>query len=106
MKSLKRVTIFILILLTVAALVLSACGPLDDSGKGNNNKNQEKNKGDDDQDNKDNSANPDKITICHKTGSANNPYAEIAVSKDAAMDGHASHAGDIIPAPANGCPAE
>ncbi len=55
---------------------------------------------------------PEKITICHATGSATNPYVEITVSKNAA-DGslkddtgvdHQGHAEDIIPAPAGGCP--
>jgi len=49
---------------------------------------------------------PDKITLCHATGSASNPYVEITVSANAATDGHghAGHPDDIIPAPAAGCP--
>ena len=47
----------------------------------------------------------DKITLCHATGSATNPYVEITVSVAGATHGHANHAGDIIPAPADGCPA-
>ncbi len=46
----------------------------------------------------------DKITLCHATGSTTNPYVEITVSVAGAMDGHATHPGDIIPAPAEGCP--
>lgn len=53
-------------------------------------------------------AGTDKITICHATGSEKNPYVEITISEEAANGGgkndHTSHAGDIIPAPAEGCP--
>jgi len=45
-----------------------------------------------------------KITICHKTGSASNPYVEITVSVNALKHGHTAAKGDIIPAPADGCP--
>lgn len=45
-----------------------------------------------------------KITLCHATGSPTNPYIEITVSEQAAINGHANHTGDIIPAPAEGCP--
>ena len=44
-----------------------------------------------------------KITICHATGSAKNPYVEITVSVNG-LNGHDKHSGDIIPAPAGGCP--
>ena len=49
---------------------------------------------------------PNKIDICHATGSATNPYVEITVSYNAATQGHghANHVDDIIPAPAEGCP--
>lgn len=40
-----------------------------------------------------------KITICHKTGSAKHPYVVITISNDAIKDGHAKHDGDMIPAP-------
>jgi len=46
-----------------------------------------------------------KVTICHKTGSASNPYVEISVDKHALKNGHTAAKGDIIPAPAGGCPA-
>lgn len=48
----------------------------------------------------------DKITLCHATGSASNPYVLITVSANAATEGHGhdGHADDIIPAPAEGCP--
>ncbi|HUF38131.1 MAG TPA: DUF5666 domain-containing protein, partial [Anaerolineales bacterium] len=46
----------------------------------------------------------DKVTLCHATGSATNPYVEITVSVQGATNGHAGHSGDIIPAPAEGCP--
>jgi hypothetical protein len=46
----------------------------------------------------------EKITLCHATGSATNPYVEITVSVAGATNGHAKHPGDIIPAPVDGCP--
>ena len=45
-----------------------------------------------------------KITLCHATGSATNPYVLLTASVEGATDGHANHPGDIIPAPAEGCP--
>jgi hypothetical protein len=48
--------------------------------------------------------NKDKITLCHATGSASNPYVKITVSEQGATNGHSKHAGDIIPAPPGGCP--
>jgi hypothetical protein len=47
-----------------------------------------------------------KITICHATGSATNPYVEITISVNG-LNGHAHHQDgrDIIPAPVGGCPA-
>ena len=45
-----------------------------------------------------------KITICHATSSAKNPYNEITISING-LNGHDKHEGDIIPAPAGGCPA-
>ncbi len=47
--------------------------------------------------------NNDKVTICHATGSKKNPYNEITVSVNG-LNGHDQHEGDIIPAPADGCP--
>jgi hypothetical protein len=46
-----------------------------------------------------------KITICHATSSAKNPYNEITISING-LNGHAKHEGDIIPAPAGGCPSK
>ncbi len=46
----------------------------------------------------------EKITLCHATGSTTNPYVEITISVEGATNGHAQHPGDIIPAPAEGCP--
>jgi len=45
-----------------------------------------------------------KVTICHATGSATNPYVEITISVNG-LHGHAHHQDgrDIIPAPAGGC---
>lgn len=48
----------------------------------------------------------DKITICHATGSDSNPYTEITISENG-LNGHNAqgvHDGDIVPAPAGGCP--
>jgi hypothetical protein len=45
----------------------------------------------------------DKIMICHATGSVKNPYVLITVDING-LNGHNQHAGDIIPAPAAGCP--
>lgn len=47
--------------------------------------------------------NDGKVTICHATGSSKNPYNLITVSVNG-LNGHDKHAGDIIPAPADGCP--
>jgi hypothetical protein len=49
--------------------------------------------------------NDGKITICHATSSENNPYNEITISRNG-LNGHGKHEGDIIPAPAGGCPSE
>lgn len=48
----------------------------------------------------------DKVSICHATGSETNPFVQISISENAlnGNGGHASHEGDIIPAPAAGCP--
>ncbi len=45
----------------------------------------------------------DKVTLCHLTG--NGSFVTITVSASGAANGHAKHEGDIIPAPASGCPA-
>ena len=44
-----------------------------------------------------------KVTICHRTKSTKKPYVKITVSQ-AALPAHMKHQGDIIPAPAAGCP--
>jgi len=44
-----------------------------------------------------------KITICHATGSATNPYNEITMHFNG-LRGHSNHKDDIIPAPERGCP--
>jgi len=43
------------------------------------------------------------VQICHATGSKNNPYVLLTVNPNG-LNGHGKHNGDIIPAPANGCP--
>ncbi|MBT2596093.1 hypothetical protein [Arthrobacter sp. ISL-72] len=46
-----------------------------------------------------------KVSICHATGSESNPYVQITVSENSLNgNGHALHPGDLIPAPAAGCP--
>ena len=44
-----------------------------------------------------------KITICHATKSAKNPYNEITISVNG-LNGHGKHEDDIIPMPSGGCP--
>jgi Ca2+-binding RTX toxin-like protein len=46
----------------------------------------------------------EKVTICHATGSATNPYVEITISVNA-LPAHLRHQDgrDIIPAPVTGC---
>ena len=46
---------------------------------------------------------PDKVTICHATGSEKNPYVELTVDAEG-LNGHGDHEDDIIPAPPGGCP--
>jgi hypothetical protein len=46
---------------------------------------------------------PRKITICHATGSATNPYVIITIDLSG-LNGHGDHDGDIIPMPIGGCP--
>lgn len=102
----KRIFLVSLVILTILSLVLSACGPIDHSnGNSNKDKNKDKDKDKDKSGDNDESGSAGKITICHKTGSAKNPYVEITVSVNATTEGHGSHDGDLIPAPAGGCPA-
>jgi hypothetical protein len=53
-----------------------------------------------------NAGDNNKVNICHATGSESNPYVSITVSENAVNGngGHGSHHGDLIPAPAGGCP--
>ncbi len=44
-----------------------------------------------------------KVTLCHATGSATNPYVEITVSENAAPHHLQNHAGDFISDPVTGC---
>ena len=104
MKSWKHILLIAVVAITIVSLLLAACGPIDNS---NGNSNKDKNK-DKDKDNKNDSDDENsasgKITICHRTGSAKNPYVEITVSVNATTNGHGSHEGDLIPAPEDGCP--
>ena len=45
-------------------------------------------------------------TLCHATGSEKNPYVEIEIANPGILHAHEGHQddGDIIPAPAGGCP--
>jgi hypothetical protein len=111
MKSSKCVFLIVVVLLTILSLLLSACGPIDNADNGKD-KNKDKDKDNRNEKNEDKGngndqgkgSNADKITICHKTGSAKNPYVQISVSEKAIKNGHGTHDGDIIPAPAGGCP--
>jgi hypothetical protein len=47
--------------------------------------------------------NTGKLTICHATGSATNPYDQITIDFNG-LRGHSQHQGDVIPAPDSGCP--
>ncbi len=109
MKPWKHNLFILLAVLTVLLLLLSACGPLVDlHGKANstkdNNKANVSESGNANETDGENDTGANKITICHKTGSAQNPYVEITVSENGAKNGHAKHKGDIIPAPKDGCP--
>ena len=48
-------------------------------------------------------SNSRRISICHATASSTNPYVLITVDRSS-LNGHGLHNGDIIPAPAGGCP--
>jgi hypothetical protein len=109
MKPWKRSLSMPLAVFTILSLLLSACGPVTKL-RGNFNIAKDKIKekltesGNDNETDDDQDAGANKITICHKTGSAKHPYVEITISSNAAKNGHAKHQGDIIPAPKNGCP--
>jgi hypothetical protein len=48
---------------------------------------------------------PKKVTLCHATGSATNPFVVITVSVNATTgNGHGRHEHDLLPAPTRGCP--
>jgi hypothetical protein len=113
MKPWRHIFLIVVVLLTILSLLLSACGPVEKShGSSNNGKDKDRTKengNDKDKDkgngnDKDKGGNTDKILICHKTGSTKKPYVQISVANDAVKDGHAQHAGDLIPAPQAGCP--
>ncbi len=38
-----------------------------------------------------------KVTFCHATSSATNPYNVVTVSTNACLNGHVGHAGDVLP---------
>jgi hypothetical protein len=114
MKAWQRTILILTVVLSILSLLLSACGPLENQhGSPNDGKDQVKAKGPDhpkkDKDKEKVKENEkgekaDRILICHQTGSAKKPYVSIRVSNNALKDGHSSHAGDLIPAPGDGCP--
>ena len=53
---------------------------------------------------KSNKAGYQPVTLCHHTHSNTNPYVTITVDNQGQLNGHTHHGGDIVPAPANGCP--
>ena len=106
----KRFLLILLSVVVILSLLLSACVPIDKDNKGNG---RDKDKGGGNDKDKDKAADKnkdkgkdDKITICHKTGNEANPYVELKLSENAVKEGHATHEGDIIPAPEDGCPAK
>ena len=106
MKSWKHIILIAVVGITILSLLLSACGPIDNSnGNANKEKNKDKDNDKDKNGGNDGAGKADKVTICHRTGSAKNPYVEISVSANATTDGHGTHEGDLIPAPEGGCPA-
>ena len=42
--------------------------------------------------------------ICHATGDPNSPYVLVELAPEATVE-HLQHGGDLVPAPAGGCPA-
>lgn len=46
-----------------------------------------------------------RVSICHATGLKSLPYLEVDLSEEAVTT-HQQHAGDLIPAPAEGCPTD
>ena len=109
MKPWKRNLLILLSVFTILSLLLSACGPVAHL-RGNLNHAKDKIKEkltesrNNDETDDDQGTGANKITICHKTGSAKHPYVEITISNNGAQNGHAKHQGDIIPAPKDGCP--
>jgi hypothetical protein len=69
--------------MVLATLTIAACGSSGIAGQLNNGK----------------------ITICHATGSATDPYAEITIDFSE-LNGHSTHTDDLVPAPVGGCPKE
>ena len=105
MKPWKHIILIAVVAITILSLLLSACGPIDNSnGNSNKDKTKDKDKDKDKSGDNDEGDNADKIAICHRTGSAKNPYVQISVSADATTEGHGTHEGDLIPAPEDGCP--
>jgi hypothetical protein len=45
-----------------------------------------------------------KITFCHHTSSATNPYVKITTANVALYRAHARNHGDVLPAPDGSCP--
>jgi LPXTG-motif cell wall-anchored protein len=90
-------------LMTIAAPTIAHAKD-DDNGKGNDDKGAANAPAADDGAGKGNGngGGHTPVTLCHATG--NGGFVVITVDDDGATRGHSQHAGDIIPAPAGGCP--
>ncbi len=91
----QRWLISVAVIMIILSLLLSACAPIDNDGGRHEDSDESNDKTDNGQE--------EKVTICHKTGSAENPYVELTLPQKALENSHSKHEGDIIPAPEDGC---